>query len=61
MASSEILPIAPGAGFWAVDAIQVQEVLINLITNAIEAMEGSACDPRLIIRALLIDEKYQSR
>ena len=35
----------------SVDPIQVQEVLINLITNAIEAMEGSARDPRLIIRA----------
>jgi hypothetical protein len=29
----------------------VQEVLINLITNAMEAMEGSPRDPRLIIRA----------
>jgi PAS domain S-box-containing protein len=35
----------------SVDPIQVQEVLINLITNAIEAMEGSARAPRLIIRA----------
>jgi PAS domain S-box-containing protein len=35
----------------SVDPIQVQEVLINLITNAIEAMEGCARDPRLIIRA----------
>jgi C4-dicarboxylate-specific signal transduction histidine kinase len=34
-----------------VDPIQVQEVLINLITNAMEAMEGSPRDPRLIIRA----------
>jgi hypothetical protein len=34
-----------------VDPIQVQEVLINLISNAIEAMEGSARDPRLTIRA----------
>ncbi len=33
------------------DPIQVQAVLINLITNAIEAMEGSPRDPRLIIRA----------
>jgi len=29
----------------------MEEVLINVITNAIEAMEGSARDPRLIIRA----------
>jgi C4-dicarboxylate-specific signal transduction histidine kinase len=29
----------------------VQEILINLIANAIEAMEGSARDPGLIIRA----------
>jgi PAS domain S-box-containing protein len=35
----------------SVDPIQVQEVLINLITNAMEAMEGSPRDPRLIIRA----------
>lgn len=35
----------------SVDPIQVQEVLINLITNAIEAVEGSPRDPRLIIRA----------
>jgi C4-dicarboxylate-specific signal transduction histidine kinase len=34
-----------------VDPIQVQEVLINLITNAMEAMEGSPRNPRLIIRA----------
>jgi len=32
------------------DPIQVQAVLINLITNAIEAMEGSPRDPRLIVR-----------
>src|ERR1700733_10515958 len=35
----------------SVDPIQVQEVLINLITNAMEAMEGSPRNPRLIIRA----------
>ena len=35
----------------SVDPIQLQEVLINLITNAIEAMEGSPRDPRLIIHA----------
>src|SRR5580698_6175618 len=35
----------------SVDPIQVQEVLINLITNAVEAMEGSTRDSRLIIRA----------
>jgi C4-dicarboxylate-specific signal transduction histidine kinase len=34
-----------------VEPIQVQAVLINLITNAMEAMEGSPRDPRLIIRA----------
>ena len=36
----------------SVDPIQVQEVLINLITNAMEAMEGSLRAPRLIIRAM---------
>jgi PAS domain S-box-containing protein len=35
----------------SVDPIQMQEVLVNLITNAIEAMEGRARDPKLIIRA----------
>ena len=35
----------------SVEPIQVQAVLINLITNAMEAMEGSPRDPRLIIRA----------
>jgi C4-dicarboxylate-specific signal transduction histidine kinase len=35
----------------SVDPIQVQEILIKLITNAMEAMEGSLRDPRLIIRA----------
>jgi PAS domain S-box-containing protein len=34
-----------------VDPIQVQEVLINLITNAMEAMEGNPREPRLIVRA----------
>jgi PAS domain S-box-containing protein len=34
----------------SVDPIQVQQVLINLIANAIEAMEGSPRDPRLVIR-----------
>jgi PAS domain S-box-containing protein len=35
----------------SVDPIQVQEVLINPITNAMEAMEGSPRNPRLTIRA----------
>ena len=35
----------------SVEPIQVQAVLINLITNAMEAMEGSPRGPRLIIRA----------
>jgi PAS domain S-box-containing protein len=43
----------------SVDPIQVQEVLINLITNAIEAMESSARAPRLIIRAA-IDRREMS-
>jgi C4-dicarboxylate-specific signal transduction histidine kinase len=34
----------------SVAPIQVQEVLINFITNAMEAIEGNARDPRLIIR-----------
>jgi C4-dicarboxylate-specific signal transduction histidine kinase len=36
----------------SVAPIQVQEVLINLITNPIEAMEGNVRDPRLIIHSV---------
>jgi signal transduction histidine kinase len=34
-----------------VDPIQIQEVLINLIVNAIEAMENNAREPEVTIRA----------
>ena len=49
MVESEIAEELPKV---SVDPIQVQEVLINLITNAMEAMEGSLRAPRLIIRAM---------
>ena len=42
-----------------VDPIQVQQVLINLITNAIEAMEGCSRDPQLLIRAA-VDRREMS-
>jgi PAS domain S-box-containing protein len=39
-----------------VEQIQIQEVLINLISNGIEAMESSARPPHLMIRATLVNE-----
>jgi len=39
-----------------VDQIQIQEVLINLISNGIEAMESNARPPHLMIRARLVNE-----
>jgi PAS domain S-box-containing protein len=36
-----------------VDPIQIQEVLINLIVNAIEAMENNAREPQVTIRAMV--------
>jgi PAS domain S-box-containing protein len=39
-----------------VEKIQIQEVLINLISNGIEAMESNARPPHLIIRATLVNE-----
>jgi PAS domain S-box-containing protein len=39
-----------------VEKIQIQEVLINLISNGIEAMESNARPPHLIIGATLVNE-----
>ncbi|WP_433969877.1 PAS domain-containing protein [Tunturiibacter gelidiferens] len=39
-----------------VEQIQIQEVLINLISNGIEAMERNARPPHLIIRAAFVNE-----
>ena len=39
-----------------VEKIQIQEVLINLISNGIEAMEDNARPPHLIIRATVVNE-----
>jgi PAS domain S-box-containing protein len=39
-----------------VEQIQIQEVLINLISNGIEAMKSNARPPHLIIRATLVNE-----
>jgi PAS domain S-box-containing protein len=39
-----------------VEKIQIQEVLINLISNGIEAMESNARPPHLMIRASLVNE-----
>ena len=38
-----------------VEQIQIQEVLINLISNGIEAMESNARPPHLMIRARLVN------
>jgi PAS domain S-box-containing protein len=40
-----------------VDAILIQEVFINLISNAIEAMENIPRKPKVIIRAAISDDK----
>jgi C4-dicarboxylate-specific signal transduction histidine kinase len=40
----------------SVDQIQIQQVFINLIMNAVEAMEGSRIPPRVKIRAALTDQ-----
>ena len=42
----ESLPAVP------VDQIQIQQVLINLIVNAIEALEGQQVAPRVVLRAV---------
>jgi PAS domain S-box-containing protein len=39
-----------------VEQIQIQEVLINLISNGIEAMESNARAPHLMIRGSLVNE-----
>jgi signal transduction histidine kinase len=40
-----------------VDPIQLQEVFINLISNAIEAMENNPREPQITIRAAVIDHE----
>jgi PAS domain S-box-containing protein len=40
-----------------VEQIQIQEVLINLISNGIEAMESNARPPHLMIRANFVNER----
>ena len=39
----------------SVDPLQIQEVFINLISNAVEAMEGVTSNPYLHIRASVLD------
>jgi PAS domain S-box-containing protein len=39
-----------------VDRIQIQQVFINLIANAIEAMDGSATTARILLRAFVTQE-----
>jgi hypothetical protein len=39
----------------AVDPIQIQAVFINLISNAIEAMENNVREPELAVRASVVD------
>ena len=41
----------------SVDPIQIQEVFINVISNAIEAMEGTSKSPHLQIRAFTLNSK----
>jgi signal transduction histidine kinase len=39
-----------------VDLTQIQQVFINLISNAMEALEGSQISPRIIVRASTTDQ-----
>jgi len=39
----------------SVDPIQIHEVLLNLISNAIEAMGGESREPRILIRAFAVE------
>ncbi|MEW9582875.1 sensor histidine kinase [Paraburkholderia sp. DGU8] len=41
-----------------VDQTQIQQVLLNLITNAIEATEDSGRTPRILITACSIDDRF---
>ncbi|MBY0337909.1 MAG: PAS domain-containing protein [Acetobacteraceae bacterium] len=43
------LDIAPGIGLVRMDRVQVQQVVVNLVRNAIEAMEGQADPARLSV------------
>ena len=40
----------------SVDLTQIQQVFINLISNAMEALEGSQISPRIIVRASTTDQ-----
>jgi C4-dicarboxylate-specific signal transduction histidine kinase len=40
-----------------VDQIQIQQVLLNLITNGIEATENSGRTPRILITACSLDDR----
>jgi PAS domain S-box-containing protein len=41
----------------SVDPIQIQEVLINLISNAMEAMENSPREPKVMISAAVVKDE----
>ena len=40
----------------SVDLTQIQQVFINLISNAMEALEGSQASPHIIVRASATDQ-----
>jgi PAS domain S-box-containing protein len=44
----------------AVDPIQIQEVFVNLISNAIEAMENNVREPELAVLASIVDSDQMS-
>jgi len=40
----------------SVDPVQFQEVFVNLISNAIEAMENGPREPQIVIKAMVVDD-----
>lgn len=50
--------LAPAAALVMADPVQLQQVLVNLVTNALEAMSGTTDRPRLLtVRSEVADKK----
>lgn len=52
--------IDPNAPEVAVDVVQIEQVLANLLRNAADALQGRP-DPRIIVRAHLVDRELEVR